>query len=663
MSRTASKDVVYAGCEGLDYCHTHQASGPGILSLKSFSSLRYWDAASSIHQGRQAELQFVWEVRGALGSGLLQVIKSVKYWSAWWTCFQITVAIILFVFITCKELTKRDDAVIFDQEFGGDLGKRLEQLQQSVSAAVHYIYESATRDLHRVARLLNLKFDFSDQVTWLVDVTVTGTGENIRRKADSIDLLAKSETQLKELLGPLEVMASLRLPLQTQLSMNTTRLKAMENVAITEYGWVGGQADLVTLHHRIVAFNEMFKLPPCENADLDKMLARTNEDRHYTYPTKAILVRSTTLSKTKQKTNFFQDAQKVPNFPHFLELPLQIFLEKDSLLRWSTKCSSSEIRSKAMENIRAELCYEALALHQLTDDMSKKLKKINRQTNSTNLHVVEVSSPFLPCAGAMDFPFSRNTSTLEDLRYISLSMSHSQTNASITPCSILPESSVFTPTPGYCSEDQPGVLDFCLAAQYASDLQDCRFKEANFEKLRLAVSLKPNMLSDVAAQPRTGSGYCESVAEALAAITRKSADFINIEDDVHEHAKSILAVKSRLETVQTIIMHAETEAYLVQVMDESQVFARFQGFKKLETVRAAASLHFKLTSVIQQIKKWTVEPLMSDQVEKVNAFFDKVKRHVESIERTINEDFQCYSCHKFPLHFEIMVSIKEVMLA
>lgn len=57
-----------------------------------------------------------------------------------------------------------------------------------------------------------------------------------------------------------------------------------------------------------------------------------------------------------------------------------------------------------------------------------------------------------------------------------------------------------------------------------------------------------------------------------------------------------------------------------------QVLARFQGFpvKKLETVRAAASLHLKLSSLLQQIENWSVEPHISDQLEKVNAFFDKV---------------------------------------
>lgn len=178
--------------------------------------------------------------------------------------------------------------------------------------------------------------------------------------------------------------------------------------------------------------------------------------------------------------------------------------------------------------------------------------------------------------------------------------------------------------------------------------------------------------ADAAAQRRTsmGHGSREGMAEALAEITRRSSYFRKIEDDVHKHAKSILMVKSRLEAFETSDMHqlldfhADIEAHLEHLTDESQVLARFQGFpvKKLETVRAAASLHLKLSSLLQQIENWCVEPHISDQLEKVNAFFDKVKIDVETIERTKDEDCKRFSCQKVHFNFETITSIKEAIV-
>lgn len=178
--------------------------------------------------------------------------------------------------------------------------------------------------------------------------------------------------------------------------------------------------------------------------------------------------------------------------------------------------------------------------------------------------------------------------------------------------------------------------------------------------------------ADVAVQRRTmvGAGTREGMAEALAEITKRSAYFRKIEDDVQKHANSILEVKSRLEAFETNDMHKllkfheSMEARLEQLTDESQVLARFEGFpvKKLETVRAAASLYRRLTSLVQQIDNWAVEPPMPEQLDKVTAFFEKVKTDVEAIERTKDEDFQRFNRQKVHFSFEIMNSIKEAVV-
>lgn len=175
--------------------------------------------------------------------------------------------------------------------------------------------------------------------------------------------------------------------------------------------------------------------------------------------------------------------------------------------------------------------------------------------------------------------------------------------------------------------------------------------------------------ADVAVQRRAlvGIGTREGMAGALAEITKRSAYFRKIEDDVNKQANSILMMKSRLETFETDDMNELLKFYrnmevpLEQLTDESQVLARFEGFpiRKLETVRAAASLYLRLTSLVEQIENWVVESPLSEQLEKVTAFFDKVKTDVEAIERTKDEDFQRFNSQKIRFDFESINCIKE----
>eukprot|EP00250_Pteridium_aquilinum_P021412 c25114_g5_i1 orf=700-3336(-) len=162
----------------------------------------------------------------------------------------------------------------------------------------------------------------------------------------------------------------------------------------------------------------------------------------------------------------------------------------------------------------------------------------------------------------------------------------------------------------------------------------------------------------------------DGMAEALAEITRRSSYFRKIEDDVQKHAASIMEIRSGLESFEARDMqkllrfHESIEARLEQLTDESQVLARFEGFpiKKLETVRAAASLYMRMSSLAHHVENWSVEPPMSEHLDKITNFFDKVKTDVEVIERTKDEDIMRFRSQKIFLSFDIIVRIKEAVV-
>eukprot|EP00249_Psilotum_nudum_P008774 c21500_g1_i2 orf=419-3229(+) len=165
-------------------------------------------------------------------------------------------------------------------------------------------------------------------------------------------------------------------------------------------------------------------------------------------------------------------------------------------------------------------------------------------------------------------------------------------------------------------------------------------------------------------------GGREGMAEALAEITKKSAYFRKIEEDVQQHASSVLEVKSELEAFGTDNMetllkfHQRLESRLELLSDESQVLAHFEGFpnKKLDTVRMAASLYSRLRSLAQQIENWCVEPPASDQVDKITTFFDQMKVKIEAIDRTKDEDAKHFTTQNIHFSFDMVIRVKEAMV-
>lgn len=192
------------------------------------------------------------------------------------------------------------------------------------------------------------------------------------------------------------------------------------------------------------------------------------------------------------------------------------------------------------------------------------------------------------------------------------------------------------------------------------------------KKAEGVTSVQSFAVTDAAVQrrPIVGIGTREGMAEALAEITKRSAYFRKIEDDVNKQASSILFVKSQLESYESRDMnellkfHRSIEVHLEQLTDESQVLARFDGFpvRKLETLRAAASLHLRLTFLMEQTENWVVKPPLLDHLDKFVAFFDKVKSDVEAIERTKDEDLKRFTSHKIQFSFETLHLIKEAVV-
>ncbi|XWS15709.1 hypothetical protein CRYUN_Cryun34aG0025200 [Craigia yunnanensis] len=100
------------------------------------------------------------------------------------------------------------------------------------------------------------------------------------------------------------------------------------------------------------------------------------------------------------------------------------------------------------------------------------------------------------------------------------------------------------------------------------------------------------------------------MADALAEMTKRSAYFQQIEEDVEKYAKSITELKTAISTFKTKDMtellkfHKHAESFLENLTDETQVLARFEGFptKKLEALRTASALYSKLESMIAELQ-------------------------------------------------------------
>ncbi|KAH9796860.1 Hydroxyproline-rich glycoprotein family protein [Citrus sinensis] len=136
------------------------------------------------------------------------------------------------------------------------------------------------------------------------------------------------------------------------------------------------------------------------------------------------------------------------------------------------------------------------------------------------------------------------------------------------------------------------------------------------------------------------AGGKQGMADALAEMTKRSAYFQQIEEDVEKHAKSITELKSSISTFQTKDMaellkfHKQVESILEKLTDESQVLARFEGFpsKKLEALRMAAALYSKLDAMSNELQNWKIVAPLGQLLDKVERYFNKESREAKAVD-------------------------------
>ncbi|KAJ0018571.1 hypothetical protein Pint_10664 [Pistacia integerrima] len=163
----------------------------------------------------------------------------------------------------------------------------------------------------------------------------------------------------------------------------------------------------------------------------------------------------------------------------------------------------------------------------------------------------------------------------------------------------------------------------------------------------------------------------KGMADALAEMTKRSAYFQKIEEDVQKYAKPITELKSSISTFQTKDMaellkfQKQVESLLENLTDESQVLARFEGFplKKLETLRTATALYSKLKARVTELQDWKIVAPLKQLLEKAERYFNKqIKGEIEALERTKDEEIKKFRTHNIHVDFSILIKIKELMV-
>ncbi|KMT04318.1 hypothetical protein BVRB_8g183930 [Beta vulgaris subsp. vulgaris] len=166
------------------------------------------------------------------------------------------------------------------------------------------------------------------------------------------------------------------------------------------------------------------------------------------------------------------------------------------------------------------------------------------------------------------------------------------------------------------------------------------------------------------------AGGGQSMADALAEMTKRSSYFLQIEEDVQKYGKSIKEMQGILSSFQTkdmnelIKFYQQVESKLEVLTDESQVFARFEGFpvKKLEALRMAAALFKKLDGILSELQNWKTESPVIQLLDRVEKYFNKIKGELEGLERTKDEETKKFQSHNIHFDFQILVKIKEAIV-
>ncbi|XP_030528843.1 uncharacterized protein At4g04980-like isoform X2 [Rhodamnia argentea] len=166
------------------------------------------------------------------------------------------------------------------------------------------------------------------------------------------------------------------------------------------------------------------------------------------------------------------------------------------------------------------------------------------------------------------------------------------------------------------------------------------------------------------------SGGKQGMADALAEMTKRSAYFQQIEEDVQNYStiikeltKTITSFKTK-DMAELLKFHNHAESHLEKLTDETQVLARFEGFptKKLESLRTAAALYLKLDAIIVELHNYKIVPPLGQLLDKVEGHFNKIKGELDKLERTKDEESKKFSTYDIQFDFDILVRIKEAIV-
>ncbi|GAU47738.1 hypothetical protein TSUD_386970 [Trifolium subterraneum] len=115
---------------------------------------------------------------------------------------------------------------------------------------------------------------------------------------------------------------------------------------------------------------------------------------------------------------------------------------------------------------------------------------------------------------------------------------------------------------------------------------------------------------------------------------------------------------------ELIKFHKDVESVLEKLTDESQVLSRFEGFpsRKLEAIRMAAALFNKLDSILNELQNLNIVTPVTQFLDKVERYFNKIKTELDALERTKDEEAKKFKGHNIEFDFHILVKIKEAMV-
>ncbi|CAN1221865.1 Uncharacterized protein At4g04980 [Linum grandiflorum] len=160
------------------------------------------------------------------------------------------------------------------------------------------------------------------------------------------------------------------------------------------------------------------------------------------------------------------------------------------------------------------------------------------------------------------------------------------------------------------------------------------------------------------------------MADALAEITKRSAYFRQIQEDVQTYAEEINMLKREISSFKTkdmtelVNFYNHVESVLENLTDESQVLARFEGFpqKKLEATRSAAALYCKLKGVVTDLQAWKIESPLERLLDRIERYFSKMNGELDAFERIKEEECKKFKNHNIEFDLQILVQIKEAVV-